>query len=105
MIKEVWLYTNRNVMVFDENGEQVADIQKILSWDSLKSWNELATEKALEKVIEAKPVICIGRWNNWGHRINLDEFCCLLGKGQWYWEYKQEKEEAVCNDSAMGVVQ
>ena len=93
MIKEVWLYTNRNVMVFDENGEQVVDVQKILGWDSLKAWNVLATEEALIKVIEAKPVIYIGQWNNWGHRINLDEFCCLLGKGQWYWEYKNENHD------------
>jgi hypothetical protein len=93
MIKEVWLYTNRNVMVFDENGEQVADIQKILSWDSLKSWNVLATEEALIKVIEAKPDIYISQWGKWGHRINLDEFCCLLGKGQWYWEYKNENHD------------
>jgi len=91
MIKEVWLYTNRNVMVFDENGEQVIDVQKILGWTSLKSWMVLETEGALVKVIEANPIIYMSQWGNWNHRINIDEFCCLLGKGQWYWEYKQEK--------------
>ena len=95
MIKEVWLYTNRNIMVFDEDGEQVVDIQKILGWDSLKSWHVMETEAALEKVIEAKPAIYISQWGNWGHRINIDEFCCLLGKGQWYWEYKQEKRNEI----------
>lgn len=92
MIKEIWLYTNRNVMVFDEDGEQVVDIQKILGLDSLKSWCDKETEGALEKVIEAKPIIYISQWGNWNHRINIDEFCCLLGKGQWYWQYKQEKK-------------
>jgi hypothetical protein len=51
----------------------------------------LETEGALVKVIEASPIIYISQWGNWNHRINIDEFCCLLGKGQWYWEYKQEK--------------
>ena len=91
MIKEVWLYTNRNIMVFDEDGEQVVDVQKILGWTSLKSWCDKETEGALVKVIESKPIIYISQWGNWNHRINIDEFCCLLGKGQWYWEYKQEK--------------
>jgi hypothetical protein len=89
MIKQVWVFTNRNVIVFDENGEQVVDVQKVLGWSSLEYWLDTETEGALVKVIEAKPIIYISQWGNWSHQINLDELCCLLGKGKWYWEYKQ----------------
>ena len=95
MIHEVWLCTNRNILVFDENGEQVPELQKVLSWDSLKSWNDKMTEEALTQVIEAKPIIHITQYGKWYHPINLDEFCCLLGKGEWYWEYKRSKSEVL----------
>ena len=32
MIKEVYLFTNRNLIAFDEKGEQVVDIQKAIGW-------------------------------------------------------------------------
>jgi hypothetical protein len=32
MIKEVYLFTNRNTIVFDEKGEQVIDIQCSIGW-------------------------------------------------------------------------
>jgi hypothetical protein len=95
MIAEIYLYTNRNCIVFDEKGEQIVDLQKVLGVDSLEYWNLTKVEKALEEVILARPVIYIAKWNEWRKVINLDEFCCLLGRGQWYWEYKLNlKEEA-----------
>lgn len=101
MIKEVWLFTNRNVMVFDEDGEQIVDVQKVLGCNSLEYWHDKQTESSLEKVIEAKPMIYISQWGIWNHQININEFCCLLGKGQWYWEYKQQKR----NDSKTGITE
>jgi hypothetical protein len=93
MINEVWLYTNRNCIVFDEKGEQMLDMQKALGIDSLEYWRDNSLEKALERVIADKPTIYFARWSEVHMKINLDELCCLLGKGQWYWEYKNRPNE------------
>lgn len=94
-IKEIWLFTNRTVAVFDENGEQIADIQKILSFESLKSWNDAMTEQALEKVVKDKPAIYITQWGKWKNSITMDEFCCLLGHGEWYWNTRRTETGSV----------
>lgn len=85
-IKEVWLYTNRVVVVFDQDGEQIGELQAILS-DKFMYGNELET--ALAKVIKARPKFYVASWQNWIHKIRADEFCCLLGKGDWYFKNKE----------------
>ena len=90
MIKEVYLFTNRNVLVFDEKGEQIIDIQKAIGW-GVEWFEHKKEEEALRKIIADKPEIYIASWNDrWQHKITVDEFCSLLGHGPWYWEnYKK----------------
>jgi len=94
MIKEVYLFTNRNIIAFDEKGEQVIDVQSEISWDV--DWYRYEDErKALRKIIEDQPKIYIARWRHWAEEITIDEFCSLLGHGKWYWEnYKKPKDES-----------
>lgn len=90
-IKEVWLFTNRNVAIFDATGEQISDLQACFGWKPLPSWEEHNVKEALEKIVAAKPVVYLAQWQNWRHEITMDEFCSLLGFGPWYWEQKKQK--------------
>ena len=94
MIKEVYLFTNRNVIAFDEKGEQAVDIQKAISWDV--DWlNREAEREALRKIIEDQPKVYIAKWKGWAEEITLDELCSILGHGKWFWEnYKKRSETA-----------
>ena len=97
MIKEVYLFTNRNIIAFDEKGEQVIDIEKAIGWDV--SWlNRDKEERALKKIIEDQPKIYIAKWNRWVEEITTDELCSLLGHGKWYWENYKNKEAKQKND-------
>ncbi|RLI40745.1 hypothetical protein DRO59_08595 [Candidatus Bathyarchaeota archaeon] len=93
MIKEVYLFTNRNVIVFDEKGEQVIDVQREISWD-VEWYKHENEEKALEKIIKDQPKIYLARWRQWAEEITIDEFCSLLGHGRWYWEHYKRSPEA-----------
>ena len=95
MIKSVWLFTNRNIAVFDENGEQVVDIQQAIGWNH-RCLYEYAERAALEKIVktEPPPEFYLARWQEWKHKITCDEFCSLIGQGPWYWDYKEEKQKA-----------
>jgi len=94
MIKEVYLFTNRNVIAFDEKGEQVVDVQKAISWDV--DWLVREAEReALKKIIEDQPKVYIAKWRGWVEEITLDELCSILGHGKWFWEnYKKRSETA-----------
>ncbi len=92
MIKEIYLFTSRNLVAFDEKGEQVIDIQSAISWDR-KSYNEYAEEKALLRIITDQPTIWLARWQEWKNPITLDELCSLLGHGKWYWDYKNKEKD------------
>ena len=90
MIKEIYLFTNRNILALDEKGGDMVEIQTAIGWDV--KWSEVEKErKCLEKIIEDNPEIYIRSWKDgWKHRINIDEFCSLLGHGWWFWEkYKK----------------
>lgn len=82
MIKEVYLFTNRNVAAFDENGEQVADVQAALSCYPGDCGQERA---ALRQIIADNPVVYLAKWHKWRHEISIKEFCYMLGHGQWHW--------------------
>ena len=99
MIKEIYLFTNRNIIAFDEKGEQVIDIQSAIGWN-VDWYHHAKEEEALLKVIEDNPIIFLARWHEWKKEINLDEFCSLLGHGEWYWDYKnllKDKKENAGN--------
>ena len=92
MIKEVYVFTNRNLLAFDEKGEQVIKVQKDIGWNC--KWYEHEKEqRTLERIIQDRPkyYICSFR-DKWIHQINADEFCSLLGHGPWYWEHYKEEE-------------
>lgn len=66
-IKDVYLFTNGMVSVFDNNGEQVTDLQGKIS-------------EMRDKVIDRSSmhtVFHISKWNDWAHIISRDEFCLL----------------------------
>jgi len=92
MIKKVYLFTNRNLLAFDEKGEQVIDVQKDIGWKV--TWFDRSQEReALKKIITNEPEIYLASWiEQWKHKITIDEFCSLLGHGPWYWENYKKKE-------------
>jgi hypothetical protein len=89
-IKSILLFTNRIVWVTDENNEQMPLLQEALR-NSIPSWESYKTTDALEQIIEAKPEIYITKFQEWTHKISLEEFCYILGFGEWYWNSKQQK--------------
>jgi len=96
MIKEVYLFTNRNLLAFDEHGEQIIDVQRAITWNSNSEWSGREKEtEVLKKIIQDKPAIYLANWiEQWKHEITIDEFCSLLGHGPWYWEkYKKPSED------------
>lgn len=110
-IKEVYIFTNRNTVFFDEKGEQIANCQRAISWNKLESYEEYkvdvvpeafavpATIKdVLKRVMNDNPVIYIARWQEWRHEITIDEFCSLIGFGLWYWEEKLQKDNGGSDD-------
>jgi len=92
MIKKVYLFTNRNLLAFDEKGEQVIDVQKDIGWKT--NWfDHSQEERALRKIIADNPKIYLASWTEgWQYRITIDEFCSLLGHGPWYWENYKKNE-------------
>lgn len=92
MIKAIYLFTNRNLIAFDEKGEQIIDIQTAISWDR-KGYMDRDEETALARIVEAKPNIWLARWQEWKHSITIDELCSLLGHGPWYWDLKHKIAE------------
>jgi len=95
MIKTIYLFTNRNTLAFDEEGEQIVEIQSNISWSV--DWTKESKEKEeeiLAKIAKDKPVIFLSAWRKWRKEISLNEFCSLLGHGEWYWEnYEKDKKE------------
>lgn len=91
MIKEVWLFTNRSLICFDEKGEQVINVQSNIGWEVEWYRHEKNEVTALEKIIKDNPVVYLARWQDWKHDINLDELCSILGHGKWYWDYKNKE--------------
>ena len=84
--------TNRNTLFFDENDEQLINLQEIISWRPVPSYEAYKVENVLKQVIKDQPKIYISRLMNWTYEINLEEFISIIGFGPWYWDYKKEKE-------------
>lgn len=98
-IKEVYIFTNRNTVFFDEKGEQIANCQSVISWKKLESYEEYKVKDVLKRVMNDNPVIYIARWQEWRHEITIDEFCSLIGFGPWYWEEKLQKNNGGSDDN------
>jgi hypothetical protein len=87
-IHTVYLFTNRNSAFYDEQGEQIADLQQTIGWKPLPSYDSNLVEDTLRQMTRDKPTIFIARWLEWAHEITLDEFASLIGFGPWYWDEK-----------------
>ena len=71
-IKTVCLFTNRNCMVFDEQGEQMVKYQRAIS--CYKVDKKLAME-----VATSGAELFLSQWRAWMHPISSKEFQYLLG--------------------------
>jgi len=82
-IKEVYLFTNRILIAFDEKGEQVFSVQESIGWNTAAEIEK--EENALERIISDGPTIYLASLKL-GKKIilTMDEFCSLLGHGPWY---------------------
>lgn len=92
MIDRIYLFTNRNTVFFDERGEQMCDLMGSIGWKPIPSYEDYKVKETLEKVVLNKPKIYLAKWQDWSQEINVEEFCCLLGYGPWYWEYKKNAD-------------
>lgn len=70
--KSMWLFTNRNCLVFDKDGNQIVKYQAAISCSTLDP--EVAF-KATEEAEEFH----IGKFREWEHEINRDSMRFLLG--------------------------
>lgn len=69
---EMCLFTNRNCLIFDENGEQITEYQSKVSCSYLDKKIALqATEEAI--------TFRICKFREWEHEISRDEMQYLLG--------------------------
>lgn len=68
----LWLFTNRNSMVFDCNGQQIVEYQVAIGCYAI------APELALQACSEAE-VFVLSRWGEWEQPITRTEMQYLLG--------------------------
>lgn len=66
------LFTNRQCLVFDENGEQIPQYQAAISYYSI---NKKLAKQACEEAVEFH----IGAWREWEHEITKKHMMYLLG--------------------------
>ena len=85
-IAQVYLFTNRNTLVFDDAGNQVGDIQHQFNWEPTPSYKDYTDQTALRRIIHDNPECYVARGNDRKIKITVEELCCLLGYGPWYWE-------------------
>ena len=70
--KEMTLFTNRNVFIFDELGEQISDYQRLINCYGIDK------ELAMKVTLEADDFF-ISDFGNWCHRISRKHMQYLLG--------------------------
>lgn len=70
--KQMWLFTNRNCLVFDANGEQIPEYQASITCYTL---NKKLAEQACNEAEEFH----IGKWESWEHPISREEMKYILG--------------------------
>jgi hypothetical protein len=68
----VWLFTNRNIMVFDAHGSQIPDAQGAVSCYHIDA-------KAAARVLDQAQELYIAKWRQWAHAITRKEMQYLLG--------------------------
>ena len=73
--KEVYLFTNRNIIAFDDKGEQISYFQ------SGVDCYDLDRDIAIEIANNTKKFY-IAKWREWRQEISKREFLYLLGLGK-----------------------
>ena len=69
---QVYLFTNRNCLIFDEIGNQIAELQAAISCYTVHKEMARAIAYAAEEFF-------IAEFNNWSHSISRESFMYLLG--------------------------
>jgi len=72
MIDSVYLFTNRNCLIFNEHGEQIGELQRAISCYNLD-------RKVAKRVAREAKVIYIACYREWAHEISAKSFEYLLG--------------------------
>ena len=84
VISSIYLFTNRNVMIFDENGQQIPELQRDIGVGTAKTEKE---KKVLLEILNSPqryvPAYFISNYSNWVHEITEKEFFMLMG---WYYD-------------------
>ena len=75
------LFTNRNALICDKQGEQIVELQRKIGCYPSDPNDE---QSVLLDVYESKPVIVLCRYGKWRHEISFTELCYMLGHGKWY---------------------
>jgi len=70
--KEMILFTNRNCLIFDENGEQITDYQMAISCSHIDP--DIA-----RKATEESETFSISKFRQWIQEITREEMQYLLG--------------------------
>lgn len=88
---QVYLFTNRNCIFYDETGQQMGDLQRLISWNPLPSYDESKTYELLLRLMADAPQCYMAKWPSptdpgWMHPITLDELASLIGQGPWFWK-------------------
>lgn len=69
---KMWLFTNRNCMIFDRDGNQIPEDQNAIDCYHLNK------EAALRITLEAEE-FRLAQWSKWEHAITRKEMQYLLG--------------------------
>ncbi|RMH11306.1 MAG: hypothetical protein D6698_16605 [Gammaproteobacteria bacterium] len=88
-INSVWLFTNRNTLFFDKDGNQIVEYQKLIGWIDDGSKEDI--EELARILLEQKPMVYIAKWREWKHQISIEEFFSILGFGPDYYRLVNEK--------------
>ena len=78
-IAKVYLVTSRSVLIYNESGEQMHELQKDLNWST--AGERERERKVIERIIQDKPCVYLVRHREWCVPISLREFVFLLGYG------------------------
>jgi hypothetical protein len=96
-VSEVVLFTNRNSLFLDNNGEQIPIYQRLVSWKPIEDYTKESEE--LEDLIKMlwgkKPKFYIAKWGHWREELTMDEWCSLIGKGPFYFSLKHKVERRI----------
>lgn len=85
--KTMHLFTNRQIMVFDHKGDQVSDMQILVSCCSI------AEREHIVDLLDNVDLFYIASWKQWAHPITKQQMAFLLGIGY----LEEESTQQSCN--------